>query len=410
MPTQLTSEQNREAREYLARQAGESVVVGNAGKIEVLRPNEKINISEMPDKELLEFLQCRDTLNREFSVMSEDEYKAVPASVRQFADNVAFELIVEKHVINNKADLDMAPYLVAPFVTQSIIEGLKESGFTARRASGETVTHGDIRAVMTDIFRDYNVSDTLDETVEAVKKQFSEAGLTFIMPENHIEPEPEQEIKVEVKPEPMPEVKDEFKLELPTEVKVEAKPELLPDPPASIKFDDEPEVKAEVTNLKGEVPLTGDTPFIIIPPSQQNNKALNLAISGALKKTTLEPLDVRSKAIAETLAEFGVYMSSSIEILSTLPKNELVEESAANIMSPLEDVEFAATLSDKPLSDLVLASKLVKAIKEQDAQPIIDAESPTLYVFTAEDAPKNKVKAPDVEPEENVMHMKRKTY
>jgi hypothetical protein len=409
MPTQLTSEQNREAREYLARQAGESVVVGNAGKIEVLRPNEKINISEMPDKELLEFLQCRDTLNREFSVMSEDEYKAVPASVRQFADNVAFELIVEKHIINNKADLDMAPYLVAPFVTQSIIEGLKESGFTAKRASGETVTHGDIRAVMTDIFRDYNVSDTLDETVAAVKKQFSEAGLTFIMPENHIEPEPEQEIKVEVKPEPMPEVKAEFKLELPTEVKVEAKPE-LPDLPTSIKVDDEPEVKAEVTNLKGEVQLTGNTPFIVIPPSQQNNKVLNLAISGALKKTSLEPLDVRSKAIAETLAEFSVYMSSSTEILSTLPKNELVEESAANIMSPLEDVEFAATLSDKPLSDLVLASKLVKAIKEQDAQPTIDAESPNMYLFTAEDAPKNKVKAPDVEPEENVMHMKRKTY
>jgi len=372
MPTQLTAVQENEARIFIARRAGERLTSTNVGNIEVRRANESINLSAMSNKDFLDFLHCRDSLNRSLGIMPKEEYMEIPASARQYADNLAFDLIVEKEIINNKDDLDMVPNLTAQFVTNEIINSLKKSGFTARTSEGEQVTVGEIRAVLTNIFRDHNISDTVEETLETVKNKLSEAGLSFIKPENHLAPAPT--------PEPEPE------------------PELAPDLELASELAPEPEVKMIVE----PTPLSGTDPFITIPAGKKNNVILHSTIGASLSRTEFEPLNVRAMEIAKLLAESDIYMSSDVGILSSLPKDELIEESAANIISPLEEVEFNSTMNDNDPDQKMIAAKLLKAMKDQDIQPMIDKDSPHLSNFESQTnsvANKQIIKAEAPKPE-----------
>ena len=149
MPTQLTPEQDKEARIFLARRAGERVITSDDDGVGVRRAHEMINLSEMSDRKFLEFLQCRDTLNNSLSLMDKDEYMEIPASARQYADNLAFEKVIEDNILNHKEDLDEWPDLTAQFVSNEIVKGLKTEGFTAKSGDGESVTVGKIRSEMT---------------------------------------------------------------------------------------------------------------------------------------------------------------------------------------------------------------------------------------------------------------------
>jgi len=375
MPTQLTAEQATEARIFIARNAGERLIGTKVGGIEVRYAEKTINLSDMSNKEFLEYLHCRDTLNRSFGIMSKEKYEEIPASARQFADNLAFELIVEKHVLNNKADLDMIPHLAAPFITKEIIQSLKADGFTAKNNNNDdVVTVGDIRKVITDIFRDHNMTDDLEDTLVRVNEKIAESGISFIKPENHIVPkiEPEPEPKQQPTPAPKVEVTQQATLS-----------EVVAKPP-------EPDTKQEVESAEPQ-PLSGDDAFIVIPNTKKNNVIIHSAIAKSLKETEFQPLDIRSRKIADTLAQDDIFLSSDLDILVGLPKDELVEESAANIISPLEEVEFESTMDDGANSQRVVAAKLLKSMKLQDIHPMIDKDSLSMKNFEAKPAPKQAI-------------------
>lgn len=339
MSTQLTAEQDLEARAFLARRAGERLITSSAKDgVGVRRAHETINLSAMSDRQFLEFLMCRDTLNNSLSLMDKDEYMAIPASARQYADNLAFEKVIESNILNHKEDLDSLPHLTAQFVSNEIIKDLKAQGFTAKQPDGDGVTVGQIRIELTDMFRDHNMSDTVEESVERIKQSFKDSGLSFIKPENH---------QPEIKPEPEPE----------------------PD------FENKPWIKQSATV---DTPKNDNESFAVIPNNKANNTAVNSLVAASLSHTAEMPLDKRSAHLAEALAGIDVYYTSDIGIISSLPKAELMEESAANILAPLEEVEFNSSLDDNDPTFKKMAAKLAKAMREEGISPAIDKLSPKI--------------------------------
>ena len=70
MPSQLTVEQNNEARLFLARRLGEKLTSSTSGSITVRRAHETINLSDMSDNEFLDYLHCRETVGRTIDDLS----------------------------------------------------------------------------------------------------------------------------------------------------------------------------------------------------------------------------------------------------------------------------------------------------------------------------------------------------
>jgi hypothetical protein len=374
MPTQLTPEQDKEARIFLARRAGERVITSDDDGVGVRRAHEMINLSEMSDRKFLEFLQCRDTLNNSLSLMDKDEYMEIPASARQYADNLAFEKVIEDNILNHKEDLDEWPDLTAQFVSNEIVKGLKTEGFTAKSGDGESVTVGKIRSEMTGILRDHNRTDTLEESIDKIKQSFSELGLSFIKPENHqapvVEPEPEPEPEIQVKPEVAPPIKQE----VPT-----------------------PEQKDDLT-------------FVAVPNNRVNNVIINTIVSTSLRATEDMPLNERSEHLATALAEIDVYYTADLAIIGNMPKDELIEESAANIFTPLEEVEFNSSLDDNDPTFRKMAVKLAAAMRDEQIMPAIDKTSPKANSLDLTfDLPKQAKKA-EVESPTQITHMPRQRY
>ena len=381
MPTQLTAAQNHEARIFLARRAGERVLTSENNGVGVRRAHEMINLSAMTDRKFLEFLQCRDTLNNSLSLMDKNEYMAIPASARQYADNLAFEMVLESNILNHKEDLDSLPNLTAQFVANEIIKNLKANGFTANSNDGETVTVGKIRNEMIDIFRDHNLTDTIEESVDKIKQAFSEAGLSFIKPGNH---QPELEL------EPEPELEPE-------------------DKPWAKKVVIEPTTEPTVVNNN-----ESDEQFVVVPNNKLNNMTINSLVTASLMHTAEMPLDKRSAHLAQALADINVYYTASLSILASLPKNELVEESAANILTPLEEVEFNSSLDDNDPTLRIMAVKLVKSMKKLGISHAIDRDSSIIAELdmTVDNPKQAPSQAPKVEVEaaSKVIHMPRKRY
>jgi hypothetical protein len=84
-------------------------------------------------------------------------------------------------------------------------------------------------------------------------------------------------------------------------------------------------------------------------------------------------------------------MTTDKDILVNMTPKEMIEESAANIISPLEEVEYLSFNSEQP-EPMKVAVKLLSTLKKDEVMPVIDGKSQEMEYMNLQPLKQNKVK------------------
>ena len=114
-------------------------------------------------------------------------------------------------------------------------------------------------------------------------------------------------------------------------------------------------------------------------------------IAHGLRGREDEPLNIKANAVAMALSEHNIFMTTDKDILVNMTPKEMIEESAANIISPLEEVEYLSFNSEQP-EPMKVAVKLLSTLKKDEVMPVIDGKSQEMEYMNLQPLKQNKVK------------------